>query len=460
MDLLIVDDDNEFRTSVVRRLKRLGHTVHDADAPSTGLKFAKQRGFQVAVVDLMMPEMNGVELLRKLKEVDPAGEVVLLTGAGTVETAVEAMKLGAFDYLKKPCPFAELQLILDRAFENRELRQENTQLRAALHHSSPSKEIIGDSKGIRDVIRLIEKVGPTDSPVLIMGETGSGKELVARALHGCSPRANQPLVTINCAALQESLLESELFGHEKGAFTGAAAAKLGLFEVANGGSLFIDELGELATALQAKLLRVLENGNLRRVGSTREKHVDVRIIAATHKNLDKEVADHRFRDDLYYRLNVLTIHVPPLRERRDDIPMLIDHFLGRASLGPWTMTDEARNAMVRYHWPGNIRELANVIERATILAESRTITTADLPHPISESTGSAVALDAVNDGFDRLEDRERLHVEYILKREGYCRVRAAKVLGIHRRSLYRLIEKYGIEIPGKRRRGENTSDDD
>ncbi len=352
MDLLLVDDDNEFRSTVKRRLSRLGHRVRDAATPSAGLKLAEDAGFQVALVDLMMPEMNGVELLQRLKKANPDCEVVLLTGAATVETAVQAMKHGAFDYLKKPCPFEELQLVLTRAFESRSLKQENVQLRAALDYASPATEIIGQSRAIHDVIRLIEKAAPTDSPVLVIGETGTGKELVARALHRLSRRAKKPLVTINCAALQESLLESELFGHEKGAFTGAAAAKLGLFEVADGGSLFIDELGELAAPLQAKLLRVLEDGSLRRVGSTREDHVDVRIIAATHRNLSEEVTEHRFRDDLYYRLNVLTIPIPPLRDRREDIPLLVDHFLGRAPRGPWTITPEARNALCRYDWPG------------------------------------------------------------------------------------------------------------
>lgn len=449
MDLLIVDDDNEFRTSVSRRLKRFGHTIRDAGTPSAGMKLAEEQGFDVALIDLMMPEMNGVELLRRLREIDPACEVVLLTGAGTVETAVEAMKLGAFDYLKKPCPFDELQLILNRALESRGLKQENTQLRAALRCASPALQIVGDSGAIRDVIRLMEKAGPTESPVLITGETGTGKELVARGLHALSPRSEKPLVTINCAALQETLLESELFGHEKGAFTGAAAAKLGLFEVADGGSLFIDELGELAAPLQAKLLRVLEDGNLRRVGSTREQRVDVRVIAATHRNLHEEVAARRFRDDLYYRLNVLTIPIPPLRERRDDIPLLIDHFLARSPRGPWTITEEGRNALQCYDWPGNVRELANVIERATILAEGKSITARDFPPPLSQSTGVTSPVPEGDDQFDRLEDRERRHVERILEREEYSRVRAAKALGIHRRSLYRLIEKYGIEIPGK-----------
>lgn len=448
MDLLLVDDDNEFRSTVKRRLLRLGYRVRDAATPSAGLKLAGERGFQVALVDLMMPEMDGVELLQRLKNIDPHCEIVLLTGAATVETAVAAMKHGAFDYLKKPCPFEELQIVLTRAFESRSLKQENVQLRAALSHASPPTEIIGNSQAIQNVIRLIEKAAPTDSAVLVIGETGTGKELVARALHRLSRRADKPLVTINCAALQETLLESELFGHEKGAFTGASAAKLGLFEVADGGSLFIDELGELASPLQAKLLRVLEDGSLRRVGSTREACVDVRIIGATHRNLSEEVSEHRFRDDLYYRLNVLTITIPPLRERPEDIPLLLDHFLGRAPRGPWAITEEARNAMCRYEWPGNVRELANVIERGTILSDASTIGTAELPAQVSQSVEGYTSSAIDDRDIDNLEERERRHVVRVLEREGFSRSRAAEALGIHRRSLYRLIEKYGIEMPG------------
>eukprot|EP00913_Durusdinium_trenchii_P005617 g5235.t1 len=403
----------------------------------------------VALVDLMMPEMTGVEMLQRLKKLDPNCEIVLLTGAATVETAVDAMKHGAFDYLKKPCPFEELQLVLTRAFEKRSLKQENVQLRAALSHASPPTEIVGNSQAIQRVIRLVEKVAPTDSPVLVIGETGTGKELVARALHRLSRRAAKPMVTVNCAALQETLLESELFGHEKGAFTGASAAKRGLFEVADGSSLFIDELGELASPLQAKLLRVLEDGSLRRVGSTRAECVDVRIIAATHRNLSEAVSEHRFRDDLYYRLNVLTIPIPPLRERPGDIPLLLDHFLSRAPRGPWTMTDDARRAMCQYEWPGNVRELANVIERATILADTLTIDVTELPPQVTQSVQSSDLSTTTDRDIDNLEERERLHVKRILEREGFSRSRAAEALGIHRRSLYRLIRKYGIGIPNK-----------
>lgn len=445
MELLLVDDDNDLRVSIARRLKRQGHTVRDSERPSEGIELARKRHFDVALIDLSMPEMDGIELLKRLKEIEPACQVVMLTGEATVETAVNALKLGAFDYVTKPCPFDELHAILTKAWEYQQLGQENVQLRAALHRAAPASEIVGESARIQHVLRLIEKTAPTDSPVLIFGESGTGKELVARAIHRHSHRAHKPMVTINCAALQETLLESELFGHEKGAFTGASAAKLGLFEVANGGTLFVDELGELASALQAKLLRVLEDGSLRRVGSTREQKVDVRVIAATNRDLQQEVDERRFREDLFYRINVLAIELPTLRDRRDDIPLLIDHFLGRSGHGNWQITDDARNAMCNYAWPGNVRELSNIIERATILSDENRITITDLPETIGRCTGDMSGIDKRSDDeIDNLEERERRHVARVLQREHGSRKRTAELLGINRRSLYRLIEKYGL----------------
>lgn len=456
MDLLIVDDDNDFRRSVVRRLQRQGHAVRDASIPSAGIELARKHSFEVALIDLMMPEMNGIELLAKLKEFDPDSEIVMLTGESSVETAVSAMKLGAFDYVSKPCPFDSLEVVLEKAYRHYQLGKENVQLRHVLERSAPPGEIVGETAEIRHVLRLIDKAGPTESPILILGESGTGKELVARALHRLSSRAEKPMVTINCAALQETLLESELFGHEKGSFTGATAAKLGLFEVADGGTLFIDELGELATGLQAKLLRVLEDGSLRRVGSTRERTVNTRVIAATNRDLKSDVEDGRFRDDLYYRLNVLTIEMPPLRARSADIPLLIEHFLRRRG-SLWTIASEAHTALCKYSWPGNVRELANVLERATILAEDHIIGLDDLPVTIVNATADGDAADSRDEAeSDNLAERERQHVERVLKRFRYNRNRAAKALGINRRSLYRLIEKYEIEVPD---RGSDADED-
>lgn len=453
MDLLIVDDDDDFRSTLVRRLARREHAVRDAATGEKALEVAARETFDVAVIDLHLPQMDGIELLAKLKQLDPHCQVILLTGEGSIETAVSAMKRGAYDYLTKPCVFSELDVLLTKAHECARLERENVQLRAALRHAAPSSDIIGQSLAIRKVLRLIEKAGPSESPVLIEGESGTGKELVARALHQFSPRSDKPMVAINGAALPEALLESELFGHEKGAFTGAVAAKLGLFEMADGGTLFIDELGELAGALQVKLLRVLQDGNIRRVGATKEIQIDARVVAATNRTLANEVKAGRFRDDLYYRLNVITIVLPPLRERRDDIPLLIDHFLHHPVPRGWQLTGAAHRALCNYSWPGNVRELANVIERAKILADDHRIDLEHLPEAIldpaeaEQASPDAIALL----GKDDLSLVEREHVASVLKREGGNKARAAKVLGISRRSLYRLIEKYAIDSPSQRK---------
>ena len=446
MHVLFVDDDDDFRQTISRRLARQGHEVYEAAAPQVALKAAREQSFEVALVDLVLPGMNGVELLPRLKEITPDTEVILLTGESSIDTAVTAIRRGAFDYLTKPCSFDALTVTLAKAAEHGRLHRDNTRLRAALErNSAASAHIIGQSPAIQGVRHLIEKAGPTESSVLVLGESGTGKELVARALHRLSLRAEKPMVTINCAALQETLLESELFGHEKGAFTGATAAKLGLFEVADGGTLFIDELGELAGGLQAKLLRVLEDGSLRRVGSTRETQVNVRVIAATNRDLREEVQAGRFRDDLYYRINVLSIEVPPLRDRREDIPLLTDYFLQRFHRQDWQVTSEVQTALREYDWPGNIRELANVIERATILTDGPEIRLEDLPELIGQPGHHRLLGRATTDASpDALAERERLHVAAVLAREGGSKVRTAKALGISRRSLYRLIEKYGL----------------
>jgi DNA-binding NtrC family response regulator len=449
--LLAVDDDDEFRSVVARRFQRRGCDVTHTASPVQALRLAEERRFDVAILDIAMPEMDGVKLLERLRQVAPDTQVIMLTGQGTIETAIRAMKLGAYDYLTKPCELAELEVQVQRAYEKGLLARENQNLKTLLRRSEPPTEIIGRSAALKQVLRLIEKVAPTDSTVLIQGESGTGKELVARAIHQASPRAGKPLVVINCAALQETLLESELFGHEKGAFTSAVSSKEGLFEVADGGTLFIDEIGEMAGGLQAKLLRVLEDGRFRRVGSTKEMKADVRILAATNKDLAKEAAAGRFREDLYYRLNVITIPLPPLRDRLDDIPLLVNHFLRSGARGPRSIEPEALQALQGYSWPGNVRELANVTERARILAEGPCITLRDLPggivHPaVAESNGLRDRT-TVPRSQDHLDELERQHVQRILDTEGGNKARAARALGISRRKLYRLLEKYGLEQP-------------
>ncbi len=390
LDLLIVDDDAELREGLVAYMTEHGHRVEQADCGETALETLGSHSFAVAVVDMVMPGMSGVELLEKVKEDDPDTEIIMLTGQGTIENAVEAMKLGAYDFLSKPVRMKQLETVIAKAGESAKMRKENRQLRAIIQRGVHKHKMVGESPAMQEVFRLIERAAPSEKPILIQGESGTGKELVARALHDASCRADKPLVVINCAALPEPLLESELFGHEKGAFTGAVSSKQGLFEVADGGTLFIDEIGELAPALQPKLLRVLEDGSLRRVGSLKEIHVDVRIIAATNRDLAIEVEAKRFREDLFYRINIMTISLPPLRARTtDDVLLLADHFLG----GGWEFDPECREAIGKYAWPGNVRQLINAIERAKILADDEILRKENLPPEVlggNTPTGTSV----------------------------------------------------------------------
>jgi DNA-binding NtrC family response regulator len=444
--LLIVDDDVHLRQALARRFQGQGLVVAEAGSGAEALVEASQVRCDVVLLDLHLPDISGIDLLVQLKERQPDLEVIMLTGHGSMETAIQAMKRGAYDYLTKPIQLAELDVHIHKAFEKVQLARRERQWVEKLAYESPHYRMVGSSPALQKVLRLVEKVAPTDATVLIRGASGTGKELVARALHFNSPRRDRPLVTVNCAALQETLLESELFGHEKGSFTGATQMKRGLVEVAEGGTLFIDEVAEMAPGLQAKLLRVLEDGHFRRVGSTLEQRADVRVLAATNKDLLQEQKAGRFREDLYYRLNVVTISLPPLRERREDIPELVRHFLTTRRVGaaPFDIAPEALKALCRYDWPGNIRELANVIERAQILAEEPVITLDDLPENIADSDRDRAAA-----GADprHLREVERRHIQTILQEEKGNKVRVAKVLGISRRALYRLIEKHHLEDP-------------
>lgn len=438
IDLLIADDDDDFRTTVARRFRRRGYQVEEVADAEQALAACGRRQFDVAIVDLVMPGMSGIDLLERLRKSHPDCEVLLLTGQGTIATAVEAMKLGAYDYLTKPFPLDSLEALITKAYERRQLRKENAQLRDVIKRTSPNANMVGKSRAMLEVFRMIERAGPTDKSILIQGESGTGKELVARGLHLSSSRAEKPLVVINCAALPETLLESELFGHEKGAFTGAIAAKQGLFELADGGTLLIDEIGELAGNLQAKLLRVLEDGSLRRVGSLKERRVDVRLLAATNRNLEEEVKAGRFREDLYYRINVMSLELPPLRNRDGDVPLLVDSFLN----SQWEISEEARQAIEQYSWPGNIRQLINALERAQIMADDNLIRMVDLPPEVTRRADSSSA--SSNGPTDDLASIQRSHIVELLRRENGNKARTARMLGINRRSLYRLLEKYCI----------------
>ncbi len=448
ISMLIVEDDEDFRDSCVRWLERKGHKVAAAASGAEAVSLCQRQQFDVGVFDMNMPGMSGIELLQRLRESEVELEVIILTGEGTIETAVQAMKLGACDFLTKPCPLGDLEHHCQLAYARRQLQKENRQLKEIISRSQPQHQIIGDSHEMQSLRKMISRVAPTDKPVLIVGESGTGKEVVAREIQQHSDLAKRPFVTINCAALPEQLVESELFGHQKGSFTGATSEKPGLFEVADGGTLFIDELGEMPLTLQPKLLRVLEDGSMRRIGSSKERNVHVRIIAATNRDLAEDVKAGKFREDLYYRVNVLPIYLPPLRERPGDVEMLLDHFLPAG----WHIDPEARQVLINYPWPGNVRELINVVQRATILADREEITTDDLPREITDSLETignaevkappepdAPALVSLG---DRLDDVAKAHVMEVLQREGGNKARAARVLGIHRRKLYRLLERF------------------
>jgi DNA-binding NtrC family response regulator len=450
--LLIVDDDDQLRGTLAKRFQKSGMHVIAAGTGEEALDKVGEARCDVALLDLHMPGMSGIELLEKLKERQPEIEAIMLTAHGSIETAIQAMKRGAYDYLTKPFHLPELEVHIQKAYEKVKLSRRERQLVEQLNYESSRYRLVGSSPAMQRVVALIQKVAPTEATVLIRGASGTGKELVARALHYNSPRRDHPLVTINCAALQETLLESELFGHEKGAFTGATQAKRGLVEVAEGGTLFIDEIAEMAPGLQSKLLRVLENGHFRRVGSTQEGHADVRLIAATNKPLEEEIKTGRFREDLFYRLNVVSIDLPLLKDRRQDIPELVEHFLATRQVGPARMriSPEAMEALVRHDWPGNVRELANVLERAQILAEDQLLTLDDLPETLLEGVPPTVG-----PGADprHLREVERRHVLEVLQQEKWNKVHAAKALGISRRALYRLIVKHHLEGPHRDRAG-------
>jgi DNA-binding NtrC family response regulator len=440
--LLIVDDDDQMRQTLARRFERQGMAVIAAANGEEALVKARQNPSDVALLDLHLPDTSGIELLAQLKEHQPALEAIMLTAHGSIDTAILAMKRGAYDYLTKPFHLPELEIHLQKAYEKVQLARREQQWLQQLAYESPRYQLVGSDPAIRRVVQLIERVAPTDATVLVRGASGTGKELVARAIHYNSPRRERPLVTVNCAALQESLLESELFGHEKGAFTGATQAKPGLVEVAEGGTLFIDEIAEMAPGLQAKLLRVLEDGHFRHVGSTVEQHADVRVIAATNKSLEEEQKAGRFREDLFFRLNVVTIELPLLCERRQDIKTLVEHFLATRQIGParFHVRPEVLEAFERYDWPGNVRELANVLERAQILAENHSITLDDLPESLVKSAPTGTPSSDPR----HLDEVERRHVFEVLQQEKGNKVHAARALGISRRALYRLIEKYGL----------------
>ena len=441
INILVVDDEEPFRRLLKNELTRKGYSVEVASDGSAALRLLRDRDFDVILLDMVMPGVDGVSLMKKLKEDSSAPAIIVLTGKATVETAVEAMKNGAYDYLTKPYKLDELVIVVDRAYEFSRLSVKSKLLEQELVRQESPFEFIGRSKQVQETLALVQKVAPTDSPVFIQGESGTGKELVANAVWHFSRRKELPLIALNCASLSESLIESELFGHEKGAFTSAYQLKHGLVEVADKGTLFLDEIGEMPIGLQAKLLRFLDSGEFRRVGGNKALHVDVRVIAATNKDLASGIKTGAFREDLYYRLNVINITIPPLRERTDDIEELARHFLKKyakklakqvRALGP-----EAVELLSAYRWPGNVRELENVIERAVIVCDSGVIGAEDL----SISSYAAVAEMKINPS---LEEMEKTYILQVLKEAGGNQSRASQLLGIDRKTLYLKLKKYGI----------------
>jgi DNA-binding NtrC family response regulator len=441
--ILVVDDERAQREILEMILSSEGYDVTTASSGEAALKLAKEKRFDLVLTDLKMSGMDGIELLQRLLTFDSSIIVILLTAHGSIESAKEALRRGAYDYLEKPYDRDQLLEVIRRALSRLD---------------ALDTEIVSASPAMETVKKMILKVAGSNSTVLIRGESGTGKELIARAIHNLSPRANQPFVSVNCAAINENLLESELFGHEKGAFTGAHAEKKGLFEVANHGTLFLDEIGELDIGLQAKLLRALQEREIRRVGGTHPIKVDVRVVAATNRDLRAMVQDGRFRDDLYYRINVLSIDVPPLRERREDISVLIDYFLRKHTRNTSRLirglTPEARRLMLDYSWPGNVRQLESAIERAILLSEGDQITVEDLPLEVrQEAQPSSESVFKLPPEGISFEEVERDLILQAMERTDYNITKAAKLLGLTFRTLQYRLEKFGIKRPDRRERG-------
>jgi two-component system, NtrC family, response regulator HydG len=441
--ILIVDDDHSNVESLSRVFQRENHEVLTAENGQQALDIVRRQRVHIVLTDLMMPGMNGVDLLRSVKAIAPESDVILMTAYGTVETAVQAMKEGAYDFVTKPFKRVEIVKCVRRALEKQTLVIENRALREELGRVRKERRIIGNSPAIRRTFEMLEQVAPSSATVLLLGDSGTGKELFARALHDMSPRANRPFVAVNCAALPESILESELFGYEEGAFTGARRRKEGRFELAHSGTLFLDEIAEMSPTTQVKLLRVLQEGEFERLGGTRVVRVDVRIVAATNRALREAVQAGRFREDLFYRLDVIAITLPPLAERREDIPLLAQHFLQRyAAKNGKTIRGIAREAMDRmldYPWPGNVRELENTIERAVVLVRSDVVSVEDLPESIRGSTQSRRSL-TVSLGTP-LEEIERLLIHETLRLTRGDKRLAAQLLGTSTRTIYRKLEQ-------------------
>jgi DNA-binding NtrC family response regulator len=446
---LVVDDEESIRRLCMTVAQGLGFTCMEASTGEDALALLEEKPAHIILTDLVMPRMSGLEFLERVRKILPRAEVAVMTGHSSVETAVQAMKLGAYDYISKPfTPLEELRLFLRRMAEKIRLVEENQFLRQRMNAETELHGIVGSSPKIQEVLRMVARLKDTRNPVLITGESGTGKELVARAIHFRGAFANRPFVAVDCGSLVPTLIESELFGYEKGAFTGAMRTKIGLIQSANGGTVFLDEIGELPLELQAKLLRFLQEKEVRPVGSNQKFKVDVRVIAATNRDLEAAYREGDFRKDLYFRLNVITVHLPSLREHRSDIPLLVQWFLDRSSRGSDAqVTSAAMKRLLQYEWPGNVRELENCVERATALGDGKTIDVGDLPPAIVgglASTGEGQASQASSLSSNDLEDIERATIQRVFDQVNGDKVVAGKMLGISRATLYRKLKRYNI----------------
>jgi len=455
--ILVVDDEESIREFFEIMLKREGYEVITAPNGREALGILKNRHVDLIISDIQMPEVSGMDLLAKVKESDSDMSVIMITAFGSTDTAIEAMKLGAYDYIQKPFKIDEVRIVIRQALEKRLLRLENMQLKKELGTKYAFDNIIGGAPPMLRIYEMVKRIAHTKSSVLITGESGTGKELIARAVHYNGPLKDRPFVTVNCGAIPENLMESEMFGHKKGSFTGAIADKKGLFEVANGGTIFLDELGELPLTMQVKLLRVIQEGTFKRVGGTDDVHVDVRVISATNKNLEAEVKSGKFREDLFYRLNVIQILCPPLRERKEDIVMLANHFLEKFSkvlgIDVKKIANDALDILKRYHYPGNVRELENIIERTVALEPGQVILPESLPRHLVESQQAAGQLDANKIEIDAergieleklVADFERTLLIKALQQTGGVKKKASKLLNISFRSMRYRVDKYGL----------------
>jgi DNA-binding NtrC family response regulator len=443
--VLVVEDDHAMRDLLVEELSEAGYRVINADGGRSGLRAVREEPVDLVITDLRMPDLDGFDLIRDIKATPTSPHIVMITAFGSIETAIKAVKLGAYDYITKPFEIEELVLVADKALGVRSLAKRVERLQREVEGKYRLGNLIAESSAMQDVVRLVTRIADSSISVLVTGESGTGKELIARAIHYNSARTDGPFVPVNLAAIPEALVESELFGHKKGAFTDARSDKIGLFREANGGTIFLDELGEMPVALQPKLLRVLQEQEIRPVGATKAESVDVRVVAATNRDIEEMMREGSFREDLYYRLNVVQVDIPPLRDRPEDIMPLADHFLGEAAEREGGeargLTSEVQRALLSYKWPGNVRELQNVLQRGTALCQSNRIGIADLPAQVSERKPEDFLATAVARRMT-LADLEREFIVAVLEDEGGNKTRAAKRLGLDRKTLYRKLDEY------------------